>query len=112
MVDGVTTRVYDMYTAWQPPQGAAAGPTPAKGSPAPASAGGNSAAGATPEEDAITAMAMRRMASFQRAERKRANQELTKQVTRAAVACLWPSAASSRPSKVAACRFVVPPLLR
>lgn len=71
MVGGLSTRVWDMFAAMQP-QGS---------QPRPAASLTASAVNHAASDDQISAMVMRRMASYQRVERKRANMETTKQIS-------------------------------
>ncbi|XP_034256133.1 glycerol-3-phosphate acyltransferase 1, mitochondrial isoform X2 [Thrips palmi] len=72
MVDVLTARVQDMYSTYVP-RGAAHAPAP----PQPMTVAG----GAAIQDDGITGIAMKRMASYQRSQRRLANQELTKQIS-------------------------------
>ncbi|KAE8736955.1 hypothetical protein FOCC_FOCC017588, partial [Frankliniella occidentalis] len=70
MVDVLTTRVQDMYSTWRPrsPGAHAASNAPVAQQPAGA-------------DDALTGIAMRRMASYQRQQRRQDNQRITKQLS-------------------------------
>lgn len=70
MVDVLTTRVQDMYSTWRPRSPGAHSASNAPVAQQPAGA-----------DDALTGIAMRRMASYQRQQRRQDNQRITKQLS-------------------------------